>query len=122
MRRLNLLLASCLLAGTVPAFGHHNECFEPCFDKTKALTLKGAVKQVDLMIPHSFIYLNVASTEAGKPAELWRLEFGPTHLLKAQGITKETFTAGMELTVVAMPMKPAAVYNPDGRHPAGDRN
>ena len=63
--------------GTV--FAHHS--FSGEFDNSIAVTLKGVVASVEMVNPHSFIYLDVKAPHGA--VERWALEGpGPTQLVR----------------------------------------
>jgi hypothetical protein len=60
-------------------YGHHS--FSGEFDNSIAVTLQGVVASVEMVNPHSFIYLDVKAPHGA--VERWALEGpGPTQLLR----------------------------------------
>jgi hypothetical protein len=73
-------------------FAHHS--FSGEFDNSIAVTLQGVVASVEMVNPHSFIYLDVKSHGA---VERWALEGpGPTQLLR-MSLDLKLIKAGDEL-------------------------
>jgi len=73
---------------------HHS--FGREFDNTIAVTLQGVVTSVEMVNPHSFIYLDV---KASGVVERWALEGpGPTQVLR-RGLDLQFIKAGDELGV-----------------------
>jgi Family of unknown function (DUF6152) len=76
--------------GTV--FAHHS--FSGEFDNTISVTVQGVVTSVEMVNPHSFIYLDVKSHGA---VERWALE-GPAPMqIRRMGLDPEIMKAGDEL-------------------------
>ena len=72
-KRLSIVIAGagCLLmAFAVPVFAHH--AFSAEYDSTKPVTLKGTVKKMEWINPHSWMTLEV-KTDEGK-VETWEVE------------------------------------------------
>jgi Family of unknown function (DUF6152) len=111
------VIAAMTLSGT-PAFSHHSFAAE--FDVNKPLTLKGTITKVDLVNPHSWLYLDVKG-EDGKVVN-WAIEMGSPNGLIRRGVTKATVPIGTEVTVDGYRAKdgtPTAngttIKMPDGR-------
>jgi hypothetical protein len=101
-----LLLAISIAALTGPVLAHHSGAM---FDRSKTVTLQGAVKEFQFTNPHSWLQVLVVGPD-GKTVE-WGFETeGPSSLQRA-GISAKTFRPGDKVTIVANPMR-------DGR-PAG---
>jgi hypothetical protein len=82
-----------LMMGSATA--HHSFAGE--FDGSSALTLHGAVTRVELINPHSYIYLETRTAQGG--VERWALE-GPSLLaIKRRGWDRTLVKAGDELGV-----------------------
>src|SRR5262245_10078288 len=65
--RLAILCAVCAV---VPAWAHHSH---GNYDLTKWTTMEGKVTEVHLLVPHSWIYLEVKDAKGGEPT-VWALE------------------------------------------------
>ncbi len=82
-----------LLAGAIPLMAHH--AFAAAFDENKPINLVGVVTKVELVNPHSWIWLDVK----GKDGKLvnWGIEGGPPSNLFRNGITKTSLPVGTEI-------------------------
>jgi hypothetical protein len=90
------LLAMAALGGVVvPAYAHH--AFSAEFDAEKPVELTGTVTKLELVNPHSWLYLDVKQSD-GTVAN-WGLEFGAPFSLKEKGVTKATVPVGSQVTV-----------------------
>lgn len=93
---LSGILVSGLLALTAPpAEAHH--AFSAEFDAEKPIELKGVVTKLELVNPHSWLYLDVKQTDGS--AKNWGFEFGAPFSLKQKGITKASLPVGSEVTI-----------------------
>jgi hypothetical protein len=88
------LTAVCTALAVLPVRAHHSH---GNYDLSKWTTMEGAVKEVHLLVPHSWIYLDVKD-EKGQ-VNTWALEAtGPGGLLKV-GIKREDVTPGDPIKV-----------------------
>ena len=98
MRR-RLMLAGVgtglLLLGAAPLSAHHSFAAE--FDAKAPVTLKGTVKQMDWVNPHSWIHLEVKNPDG--TVTTWMIEGGTPNTLLRRGFTKNSLKPGTELTV-----------------------
>ena len=85
-----------LAAGTVSA--HHGVAN---YDLNKDIELTGAVTRIDLVNPHSWLYLNVTKPDGTVSA--WRCEMRGATVLKRSGWTTEMFPAGLQITITGSP-------------------
>ena len=95
IRRLLTLAAAGAVCCVVPVGAHHSH---GNYDLTKWSTLEGAVTEVHLLVPHSWIYLDVKDEKNDKndkgPPTTWALEAtGPAGLTKV-GIKREDVRPG----------------------------
>jgi hypothetical protein len=104
--RNKLLLTSAiitlvLLATTVPLCAHH--AFAAEFDNTKPLKLRGTVKKVELINPHSWFHIDVKGDD-GK-VSTWMIEGGSPNALIRLGYTQQSLPIGTEIIVDAFQAK-----------------
>ena len=82
------LMAICLTVVTLPASAHHSHgLYQDAF-----VDIAGEVKEVHLLVPHSFIYVEVKSAK-GEP-EMWALEATSRSGLERSGITAGSLKVG----------------------------
>jgi len=91
MRRL--LICLTLVAG--PAAAHHNAA-EVC-DTSKIVTLKGEITKVQWNNPHVIVWLNVKNHDGS--AANWLVSLSSSGAIAHQGVTKESFKIGSDITV-----------------------
>jgi hypothetical protein len=83
------------------AIAHHS--FAAAFDESKPLNLQGVVTKVELVNPHSWIWMDV--TNADGTVTTWGLEGGPPVNLFRNGVNKNTLPVGTEIRVFAYQAK-----------------
>ncbi len=78
-----------LMALTMPAGAHHSHgLYEDAFTD-----VTGVVKELHLLVPHSFVYIEVKGANGGEP-QLWALEGTSRQGLERIGVTKEYVKIG----------------------------
>lgn len=88
VRHLSLAVM-CAVALALPASAHHSH---NAYEVTKWSPLEGTVKEIHLIIPHSWIYLEVKD-EKGE-ATLWALEAAGPNAILQNGVKKEDVRVG----------------------------
>src|SRR5437867_5693801 len=88
-----ILVAAGLLVCAAPLKAHH--AFAAAFDETRPINLVGVVTKVELINPHSWIWLDVKDKD-GKVVN-WGIEGGPPSNLFRNGITKTSLPVGTEI-------------------------
>ena len=88
--RVKLSLAALVLAAiAAPALAHHSHGnYQDTFTD-----ISGTVKEVHLLLPHSWIYLEVKDPKGGDP-QIWALEATGRNQLQGQGVTPEYVKPG----------------------------
>jgi hypothetical protein len=86
-------LVAGLLMAAYPAMAHH--AFGAEFDSNKPVKLRGTIAKVDLVNPHSWIYIDVKN-EDGTVTQ-WAVEGGSPNALLRHGFTKKTLPKGTEV-------------------------
>ena len=85
----------CAVCAVVPAWAHHSH---GNYDLTKWTTMEGKVTEVHLLVPHSWIYLEVKDAKGGEPT-VWALEATGPGGLQRVGIKKEDVRTGDAIKV-----------------------
>ena len=88
-----ILVAAGLLVCAAPLKAHH--AFSAAFDESRPINLTGVVTKVELVNPHSWIWLDVKDKD-GKVVN-WGIEGGPPSNLFRNGITKTSLQVGTEI-------------------------
>jgi len=84
------VFAGAVLLVSVPVEGHHS--FAAAFDEDKPINLEGVVTNVELVNPHSWIWIDVTNEDG--TVTNWGLEGGPPLNLFRNGVTKDTLPVG----------------------------
>ncbi len=95
---LGAAVIAALLAGAVQA--HHSFGM---FDTTKRVTVDGVVKEFRMVNPHSFLVVMVKGAD-GKEAEWW-IEAHSLLVLKRQGWTRQSVSAGDQVHLIINPLR-----------------
>ena len=83
-----------LLTG-LAAQAHH--AFSTEFDAKRPISLRGTVTKVELINPHSWIYIDVKD-DKGKVSN-WAIEGGSPNALVRRGVTKKSVPVGSEIVI-----------------------
>ena len=115
---IGVVIAAGLLLAPVPVKAHHS--FAAAFDEKRPINLQGTVTKVELINPHSWLWIDVKSPD-GKVVN-WGIEGGPPTNLFRNGITKTSLPVGTEIKVFGYQAKSGEtkgvgvfVEYPDGR-------
>ena len=108
-----LATAACVLAalvGSSSALAHHGF---GRFDRTKPVEIKGVIKSIDFVNPHSYLNLDVVGPDGNLIA--MRCEMRAATLLRRSGWSEEMFVAGSEATIFGFGHRddPASCYLED---------
>src|SRR5262245_25712744 len=100
--RLRLTVGAVIVAAIAPLMFHASlwahHAFSAEFDEKKPVKfLDATVTRVQLINPHSWIYVDVKQPD-GK-VENWAIEAGSPNILLRRGITKDTLKVGQKLVV-----------------------
>jgi len=101
--KAGFLIAGFLLA-VVATFAHH--AFNAEYDANKLMRWAGTVTKVEWTNPHARFYVDVKD-ESGNVTS-WNFELGSTVQLRRQGWTRDSLSAGDQLTVEGYPAKDGA--------------
>ncbi len=82
-----------MLISAVPLPAHH--AFAAEFDSNKSVKLRGIVAKVEMVNPHSWVYVDVKN-EDGTVTQ-WMLEAGSPNVLIRRGFTKVSLPKGTEV-------------------------
>ena len=118
IRLVGVVTAVGLLLAALPVSAHHS--FAAAFDEKRPINLQGTVTKVELVNPHSWIWLDVKGPD-GKVVN-WGIEGGPPTNLFRNGITKASLPVGTEIKLFGYQAKTGEskgvgvfVEYPDGR-------
>jgi len=111
--KVTIVLAGlALLLQQAPLWAHH--AFAAEFDEKKPVKfLDATVTRVQLINPHSWIYVDVKMPNG--TIENWAIEAGSPNILLRRGITRDTLKVGQKLVVDGYQSK-------DGSHRANGRD
>jgi hypothetical protein len=101
-----LTICSGLLLAGVPLVAHHGS---GGYDTRNPVTITGTIRAVELINPHSFIFVDAAGKSGA--IEQWALEGFPPRVLERSGLTKDNLKPGTTIAVIGFP--PRDAY-PDG--------
>jgi len=111
MKRL-LGIVGLVLAASAPAAAHH--AFGAEFDPNRPVLLKGKVKKVEWVNPHTWIHLEVVKPDGSK--EVWMIEGGSPNSLLRRGVTRESIAIGTDLVVDGYQARDNTLMRANGRN------
>ena len=88
-----VIMALGVLLAAIPLNAHHS--FSAAFDENRPVNLQGTVTKIELVNPHSWIWLDVKGADG--TVRNWGIEGGPPTNLFRNGITKGTLPVGTEI-------------------------
>ena len=92
---LGMIAVLGVLPAAAPLHAHHS--FAAAFDETKPINLQGTVTKVELVNPHSWVWIDVKG--ANGATTNWGLEGGPPVNLFRNGVTKASLPVGSEIKI-----------------------
>jgi Family of unknown function (DUF6152) len=104
MYRTSLIIVTLLALATGAMFAHHS--LGATYDDSKEIKLEGKIAQFLMRNPHSFLHVE-APDERGV-MQRWSLEWRAAGSLASQGVKRDTFQVGDEVTVTISPSRTAA--------------
>jgi len=86
-------LAIGVLIATVSLLAHH--AFTAEFDTKKPVKLRGTIAKIEMVNPHSWIYIDVKNDDG--TVSQWMLEAGSPNVLVRRGFSKAAIPKGTEV-------------------------
>jgi hypothetical protein len=95
MARVNSIVAVAVgvLISTVSLLAHH--AFTAEFDTKKPVKLRGTIAKIEMVNPHSWIYIDVKNDDG--TVSQWMLEAGSPNVLVRRGFSKAAIPKGTEV-------------------------
>ncbi|HTA45648.1 MAG TPA: DUF6152 family protein [Bryobacteraceae bacterium] len=92
-KKFGFMVAAAVLISALPLSAHH--AFTAEFDSNKPVKLRGTVAKVDMVNPHSWIYIDVKNQDG--TTTQWMVEGGSPNALVRHGFTKNSLPKGTEV-------------------------
>jgi hypothetical protein len=109
-KRLVFISAAAGLLAALPVAAHH--AFAAEFDSNRPVKLQGTVAKVEMVNPHSWIYIDVKNLDG--TTSQWMVEGGSPNALVRRGFTKNTLPKGTEVIFEGFQAKDGA-FRANGR-------
>src|SRR5881396_209935 len=93
------MVAAVALVPATPALAHHSFAG---FDRTREVTLSGAVREFQWNNPHAWIQI-VVIDDKGRQTE-WSVECGSPNMMARTGWKRTTLKPGDRITVIVNPL------------------
>ena len=103
MRKIIMLitvLATAIVLDGAVALAHHSTA---AYDRTKPMTLKGKITEVEWINPHAWIHMDVK--DANGNVVNWAVECGAPNALIRRGLKKESILPGTMIEVKGNPTR-----------------
>ena len=102
----SIVAGAAIIAATaaVPAVAHHSFAAE--FDAKKPVKLRGTVKKMEWINPHSWIHIDVKNTDGS--VTTWMVEGGAPNALIRRGWNRKSLPPGTEILVEGYQAKDGA--------------
>lgn len=97
----NRAVFALVVLACAPVRAHHAAAAE--FDVKKLIVLQGAIKKVDWINPHAWLYLDVKDADGN--ITTWRIEGASVSIYEQRNFPKQSLTAGLEISITAYPAK-----------------
>lgn len=98
-----LVVAAVLVFGVMTANAHHSSA--ATYDGSKTVKIQGKLVLFMFRNPHVFVHVDVPDQTGN--VQRWTLEWGGPTQLGGQGVTRDTFKTGDELTITGNPSRTA---------------
>jgi hypothetical protein len=98
--------AIAVLAGALPAYGHH--AFAAYYVEDRTISIEGDLVELDYLNPHAWIH--VAAPDKSGRVQRVSAEWSNPGRLNQQGITRDTLKIGDRLILTGSPARDPDVY------------
>jgi len=104
--RTSRILAIIILAGALPAYGHHS--FAASYLEDQSVSVAGELIEFEYRNPHAWVH--VSAVDNSGTARKIGAEWAGASRLKLQGITPETLKIGDRLILTGSPSRDSQEY------------